>query len=104
MSHVSETSKFRFSVVYDVFGSVIQVEKADRLLCRDDAVNRVFPYQISFLDNNTATNCLGLCSKYGYGAGGMEYSNECCKFPFSLRLHSTSLCILCCEAMRLNLV
>ncbi|KAM3067190.1 hypothetical protein ACMFMG_005441 [Clarireedia jacksonii] len=43
----------------------------------DDAVKRTFPYQISFPENNTATNCLSLCSMYGYGAGGMEYSNEC---------------------------
>ncbi|KAK6600464.1 WSC domain-containing protein [Botrytis cinerea] len=43
----------------------------------DDAVNRVFPYQIELANNNTATNCLSLCSQYGYGAGGMEYSNQC---------------------------
>ncbi|KAK6596307.1 WSC domain-containing protein [Botrytis cinerea] len=35
----------------------------------DDAVNRVFPYQIELANNNTATNCLSLCSQYGYGAG-----------------------------------
>ncbi|KAF7903668.1 uncharacterized protein EAF01_006717 [Botrytis porri] len=44
---------------------------------KDDAVNRVFPYQIALTNNNTATNCLSLCSEFGYGAGGMEYSNQC---------------------------
>jgi WSC domain len=43
----------------------------------DDAVTRTFPYQIEFLDNNTATNCLSLCAQYGYGAGGMEYGQQC---------------------------
>ena len=43
----------------------------------DDAVTRTFPYQIDFQGNNTATNCLSLCSQYGYGAGGMEYGEQC---------------------------
>lgn len=43
----------------------------------DDAVTRTFPYQIEFLDNNTATNCLSLCAEYGYGAGGTEYGEQC---------------------------
>jgi hypothetical protein len=43
----------------------------------DDAVTRTFPYQIEFQDNNTATNCLNLCAQYGYGAGGMEYGEQC---------------------------
>jgi hypothetical protein len=43
----------------------------------DDAVARTFPYQIEFQDNNTATNCLSLCAQYGYGAGGMEYGEQC---------------------------
>jgi hypothetical protein len=48
---------------------------------RDDAVARTFPYQIIMNDNNTATNCLSLCSEFGYGAGGMEYGYECCTPP-----------------------
>ena len=43
----------------------------------DDAVTRTFPYQIEFQNNNTATACLSLCSQYGYGAGGMEYGEQC---------------------------
>jgi hypothetical protein len=43
----------------------------------DDAVKRTFPYQIDWPSNNTATNCLSLCSEYGYGAGGMEYGEQC---------------------------
>ncbi|KAF7860407.1 hypothetical protein EAF04_008533 [Stromatinia cepivora] len=43
----------------------------------DNAVNRVFPYLTILPNNNTATNCLSMCSEYGYGAGGMEYSNQC---------------------------
>ena len=43
----------------------------------DDAVTRTFPYQIEFQYNNTAENCLTLCSTYGYGAGGMEYGEQC---------------------------
>ncbi|KAE8445874.1 hypothetical protein EG329_012797 [Mollisiaceae sp. DMI_Dod_QoI] len=41
------------------------------------AINRVFFYQLEFPDNNTATNCLSQCSKFGYGAGGMEYGSQC---------------------------
>jgi hypothetical protein len=43
----------------------------------DDNDNRTFPYQIEFPDNNTATNCLRLCAEFGYGAGGMEYGQQC---------------------------
>ncbi|KAF8263422.1 copper radical oxidase [Lactarius quietus] len=39
---------------------------------------RVFPlYQINLINNNSATNCLSLCSEFGYPAAGMEYSNQC---------------------------
>lgn len=48
---------------------------------RDDADARTFPYRITnMVNNNTANNCLGLCSQFGYGAGGMEFSSECCMF------------------------
>jgi hypothetical protein len=43
----------------------------------DDAVTRTFPYQINWPDNNTAVNCLTQCQTYGYGAGGMEYGQQC---------------------------
>ena len=43
----------------------------------DDAEKRTFPYQIDFLSNNTAKNCLSLCAEFGYGAGGMEYAEQC---------------------------
>lgn len=43
----------------------------------DDAILRTFPYQIEFAENNTAANCLNLCAEYGYGAGGMEYGEQC---------------------------
>jgi hypothetical protein len=39
---------------------------------------RVFPYQITFPQNNTAENCLSLCSSFGYPAAGMEFGDECC--------------------------
>jgi hypothetical protein len=39
---------------------------------------RVFPYQIIFPLNDTAQNCLSLCSTYGYPAAGMENGDECC--------------------------
>ena len=48
----------------------------------DNAVDRVFFYQLEFAENNTATNCLSKCSEFGYGAGGMEYAEQCCKFTF----------------------
>ncbi|TDL23466.1 copper radical oxidase [Rickenella mellea] len=38
---------------------------------------RVFPYQNILTNNNSATNCLTLCSTYGYPAGGMEFGDEC---------------------------
>ncbi|CZR53720.1 related to glyoxal oxidase precursor [Phialocephala subalpina] len=43
----------------------------------DNAVTRTFPYQLEFLNNNTATNCLSQCQLFGYGAGGMEYGEQC---------------------------
>lgn len=43
----------------------------------DDAVKRVFPYQIDDYDNNSATTCLSQCGKYGYGAAGTEYGRQC---------------------------
>lgn len=47
--------------------------------CYTDNVNnqRALFWQIILTNNNTATNCLGLCAKYGYMAGGMEYGSEC---------------------------
>ena len=46
---------------------------------RDNAVDRTFPYQLTFAENNTAENCLNQCAQFGYGAGGMEYADQCCK-------------------------
>lgn len=43
----------------------------------DNAEQRTFPYQLIFPNNNTANNCLQSCQAFGYGAGGMEYANEC---------------------------
>ena len=45
---------------------------------REPGANRTFPYQIILETNNSATNCLSLCSTYGYPAGGMEFADECC--------------------------
>lgn len=45
----------------------------------EPGANKVWPYKLILQNNNSATNCLSLCSKYGYPAGGMEYSDECCK-------------------------
>ncbi|KAK2798766.1 hypothetical protein FQN49_008966, partial [Arthroderma sp. PD_2] len=47
--------------------------------CLQDNVNRkrTFPYQIVDKTNNSATNCLSRCSKFGFGAGGMTYGEEC---------------------------
>lgn len=50
----------------------------------DNADKRTFPYRIvNMLTNNTAENCLSLCSRFGYPAGGMEYSSECYCGDFS---------------------
>ncbi|KAH8113137.1 copper radical oxidase [Phellopilus nigrolimitatus] len=43
----------------------------------EPGANRTFPYQIILQNNNSATNCLSLCSAYGYPAAGMEFSDEC---------------------------
>jgi Glyoxal oxidase N-terminus/WSC domain len=40
-------------------------------------VPRSLKYQLILDKNNTAENCLSQCSKFGYGAGGMEYGREC---------------------------
>ncbi|KAF2433685.1 galactose oxidase [Tothia fuscella] len=48
--------------------------------CLSDAAGapvRTFPYQVILKTNNTATNCLSLCSQYRYNAAGMEYGEEC---------------------------
>ncbi|KAJ8067756.1 hypothetical protein OCU04_003360 [Sclerotinia nivalis] len=72
----------------------------------DNAVNRVFPYLTIFPNNNTAANCLSLCSKYGYGAGGMEYSNQCfCGDVQNVIDHSAALvndtkCVMLCSGDR----
>ncbi|KAI0294118.1 galactose oxidase [Multifurca ochricompacta] len=47
-----------------------------RCLAEPGAV-RVFPYQIILSQNNTADNCLSLCSTFGYPAAGMEFGDEC---------------------------
>jgi hypothetical protein len=44
----------------------------------DNQGDRTFPYQLEFENNNTATNCLSQCQLFGYGAGGMEYGQQCC--------------------------
>jgi len=44
---------------------------------RDAQASRALPYQIILNNNNTANNCITQCSNFGYGAGGMEYGNEC---------------------------
>jgi len=35
-----------------------------------------FPYQV-ILANNTPTNCITQCQKYGYNAAGLEYGSQC---------------------------
>jgi Glyoxal oxidase N-terminus/WSC domain len=46
--------------------------------CLNDLANpRSLKYQLILDTNNTAENCLSQCSKFGYGAGGMEYGREC---------------------------
>ncbi|KAG9238758.1 putative glyoxal oxidase precursor [Amylocarpus encephaloides] len=47
--------------------------------CYNDNVGgeRALFWQSILRDNNTATNCLSLCSKYGYMAAGMQYGQEC---------------------------
>lgn len=46
--------------------------------CLTEGTNgRTFPNQLILDSTNSATNCLSQCSKYGYGAGGMEYGREC---------------------------
>lgn len=38
---------------------------------------RSLPYKMVFQGTNNNTNCLSLCSTYGYNAGGTEYGQEC---------------------------
>jgi hypothetical protein len=47
--------------------------------CYNDNVGgvRAMMWQTILTTNNTATSCLGLCAKFGYGAGGMQYGDEC---------------------------
>ena len=48
------------------------------LVYSEPSASRVFPYQIIFLHNNSAQNCLTQCSTFGYPAAGMENGDECC--------------------------
>lgn len=48
------------------------------LILREPGAVRVFPYQVIFPHNNTASNCLTQCSTFGYPAAGMEVGDECC--------------------------
>jgi len=43
----------------------------------DSALDRTFTYQIINATANDVESCLLSCSKFGYGAGGMEYGQEC---------------------------
>ncbi|KAF2752327.1 copper radical oxidase [Sporormia fimetaria CBS 119925] len=43
----------------------------------EDYPNRLLDYQIILSKNNSATNCISQCSKFGFDAGGMEYGDEC---------------------------
>lgn len=47
--------------------------------CLQDNVNnqRVLPYELVFLKDNTNAKCLEICQKYGYGAAGTEYGEQC---------------------------
>lgn len=59
----------------------------------EPGANRVFPYQNILQNNNSATNCLTLCSTFGYPAAGMEFGDECC-MSFSLLVTVTVLSLL----------
>ncbi|KAJ7054494.1 glyoxal oxidase N-terminus-domain-containing protein [Mycena amicta] len=42
--------------------------------CLEEANNeRIFPWEIDFISNNSATTCLTQCSDFGFTAGGMEF-------------------------------
>ncbi|MCJ1475830.1 hypothetical protein MMC13_004494 [Lambiella insularis] len=43
----------------------------------ENTTQRVFTYQIINTNNNDAQNCLTQCQAFGFGAGGMEYGDEC---------------------------
>jgi hypothetical protein len=47
--------------------------------CIMDQINqqRTLPYQVILQNTNSAENCLSICAKYGYPAGGMEFGDEC---------------------------
>ena len=46
-------------------------------LTDQDGATRTFPYKNVLETNNTADNCLSLCSQFDYMAGGTEYGQEC---------------------------
>ena len=52
----------------------------------EPGANHVFPYQITFPQNNSAQNCLTQCSTYGYPAAGMENGTECCVWLTAVEL------------------
>ena len=46
---------------------------------RDDVQNRTLPWDLILANNNSASSCLGQCQKFGYTAGAMEWTQECCE-------------------------
>jgi hypothetical protein len=52
------------------------------------AATRTLPHQIVDTVNMTVANCLNLCNKYGYTAGGLEYGQECCELTITFHVCS----------------
>ncbi|KAJ6521662.1 glyoxal oxidase N-terminus-domain-containing protein [Mycena vulgaris] len=38
---------------------------------------RIFPWEIDFIADNSPTSCLSQCAAFGYTAGGMEFGTQC---------------------------
>ncbi|KAJ7479694.1 galactose oxidase [Mycena latifolia] len=43
----------------------------------DTPEDTIFPWEIDFINNNSATACLSQCSAFGYTAGGMAFGTQC---------------------------
>ena len=45
---------------------------------REPATGKIFPYQITWIGNNSAVACMNQCAAFGYPASGVEVSYKAC--------------------------
>ena len=49
---------------------------------RELSAGKMFPYQITWVGNNSAVACMNQCAAFGYPASGVEVSHKTCQETF----------------------